>query len=138
MSIEDSESRPFELNISLSVSQVDLGPTSAQELLRTWYFVFLSLFFISLKVCGTFLLKICAHSERYRNLRPFIMRSDSELLILIFRSEKKMGLLMQSDFAKSDGIKSDLRIRWPKSSDFGPKSDDSTHRIIKSKNGIGL
>ena len=36
-------------------------------------------------------------------LRPFIMRSDSELLIFIFRSEKKMGLLlysMQSDFAK--------------------------------------
>ena len=29
-----------------------------------------------------------------------------------------MGLLMQSDFAKSDGINSDLRIRWPKSSDL--------------------
>ena len=66
------------------------------------------------------------------------MRSDCELLIFIFRSEKKMGLLMQSDFAKSDGIKYDLRIRWPKSSDFGPKSHDSTHRIIKSKNGIGF
>ena len=37
------------------------------------------------------------------------MRSDSELLIFMFLSEK-MGLLMQSDFAKSDGIKSDLRI----------------------------
>ena len=49
-----------------------------------------------------------------------------------------MDLLMQSDFAKSDGINSDLIIRWPKSSDFGPKSDDWTHRIIKSKNGIGL
>ena len=45
---------------------------------------------------------------------------------------------MQSDFAKSDWIKSALRIRWPKSSDFGPKSEDSTHRTIKSKNGIGL
>ena len=45
---------------------------------------------------------------------------------------------MQSDFAKYDGIKSVLRIRWPKSSDFGPNSDDSTHRIIKSKNGFGL
>ena len=66
------------------------------------------------------------------------MRSDSEFLILNFRSEKKMGLVMQSDFAKSDGIKSDLRVRWPKSSDFGPKSNDSPHRIIKSKNGIGL
>ena len=65
------------------------------------------------------------------SLRTFIMRSASELLIFIFRSEKRMGLLMQSDFAKCDGIKSDLRIRWPKSSDFGPKSDDSTHRIIQ-------
>ena len=44
-------------------------------------------------------------------LRPFIMRSESELLILIFRSAKRMDLLMQSDFAKSDVIKSDLRIR---------------------------
>ena len=25
----------------------------------------------------------------------------------------------------------------PKSSDFGPKSDDSAHRILKSKNGLG-
>ena len=33
-----------------------------------------------------------------------------------------MGLLVQSDFAKFDWIKSDLRIQWPKSSDFGPKS----------------
>ena len=65
-------------------------------------------------------------------VRPFMMRSDSELLIFIFRSEKKMGLHMQSN-EKSDGIKSDLRIRWPKLSDFGPKSDDSTHRILKSK-----
>ena len=70
----------------------------------------------------------------FPTVKPFIMRSDSELLIIIFRSEKKMG----SDFAKSDGIKSDLRIRWSKSSDFDPKSDDSTHRIIKSKDGIGL
>ena len=74
----------------------------------------------------------------FSRVRPFIMRSDSELLIFIFRSEQKMGLLMQTDFAKPDGIKSDLRIPWPKSSDFGPKSDDSTHRIIKSKNGFGL
>ena len=37
-------------------------------------------------------------------LRLVIIRSDSELLIFIFRSEKRMGLLMKSDFAKSDGI----------------------------------
>ena len=38
------------------------------------------------------------------SVRPFIMRSDSELLIFIFRSEKKMGLLiMQSDFANPTG-----------------------------------
>ena len=66
------------------------------------------------------------------------MRSDSELLIYIFRSEKGMGLLGQSDFAKSDGSNLMLRIRRTMQSDFGPKSDDSTHRIIKSKNGIGL
>ena len=47
------------------------------------------------------------------------MRSDSELPVFIFRSEKRMGLLMQAGSAKSDGVKSDLRIRWPKSSDFG-------------------
>ena len=76
--------------------------------------------------------------DRVVGIRPFMMRSDFDLLIFIFRSEKKMGLLMQSDFAKSDGIKSDLRIRWPKSSDFGPKSDDSTHRILKSINVIAL
>ena len=66
------------------------------------------------------------------------MRSGSELLILIFRSKKKMGRIMQADCAKSDVIKWDWRIRWLKSSEFGPKSDDSTHRIVKSKNGIGL
>ena len=38
---------------------------------------------------------------------------------------------MQSNIAKPDAIKSDLRIRLPKSSDFGPKN--SAHRIIKSK-----
>ena len=68
----------------------------------------------------------------------FILQSDSELLIFIFRSDKKKGLLGHSDFAKSDGTKSDLRTRWPKSSDFAPESDDSTHRIIDSKNGIAL
>ena len=46
------------------------------------------------------------------------MRSDSKLLIFIFRSEKRMDLLMQSD--------------------FGPKSGDSTHRILESTKGIGF
>ena len=61
------------------------------------------------------------------------MRSDSELQIFIFRPQKIIGLLTQSDVAKSDVTKSDLIIRWPKSSDFDAISDDSTHRIIKSK-----
>ena len=56
---------------------------------------------------------------------------------LLFDLEK-IGLLMQSVIAKSDGITSDLRIRWPKSSGFGPNSDDSAHRILKSKNGIAI
>ena len=63
------------------------------------------------------------------------MRSDSDLQICTFRSEKQISLLMQSDIvAKSDEMNSDLRIRWPKPSDL---SDDSTCRILKSKNGIG-
>ena len=33
----------------------------------------------------------------------FLCDLISELLIFTFRSEKKMSLLMQSDFAKSDG-----------------------------------
>ena len=45
MSVEDSESRRFELNIWLSFSQADLGPTSGQE----WFFSF---FFG--KVCNFF------------------------------------------------------------------------------------
>ena len=32
MSVEDSESRRFELNIRLSISEADMGPTSAPEL----------------------------------------------------------------------------------------------------------
>ena len=101
-------------------------------ILNTWYLVG--------DTCGHRIISYEKNDKEFKNevIRPFIMRSASELLIFIFRSEKKMGLLMQSDFAKSDGIKSDLRIRWPKSSDFGTKSDDSTRRILKSKNGIGI
>ena len=56
------------------------------------------------------------------------MRSDSELQIF----SEWIGILMQSDMAKFDGTKSNLRIRWPKY-DFGPKCDDSVHRILKTK-----
>ena len=47
------------------------------------------------------------------------MRSDSDLQIFTFRSEKRIGRLMQFDSAESDGPKSDWRIRWPNSSAFG-------------------
>ena len=43
MSVEDSESRRFELTFGLSFSQADLGPTSAQDL-------FVSLLFSSLEL----------------------------------------------------------------------------------------
>ena len=66
--------------------------------------------------------------------RLILMRSDAELQIFIFRSENIISFLMQSDSAKSDGTKSDLRIRWRESSDV----EDSAHRVLKSKNGIGL
>ena len=46
---------------------------------------------------------------------------------------------MQSDVAKSDyETKSDGGIGWPKPSDFGHKSGDSAHGIIKPRNGIGV
>ena len=67
-------------------------------------------------------------------LRPFIMRSDSELLIFIFRSEKRMGLLMQSDFAKSDGIESDFENPMAQGVRFWPKIrrlDPSDYHIEK-------
>ena len=38
------------------------------------------------------------------------MRSDYELLVFIFPFGKRMGLLMQPDFAKSDWIKPDLLV----------------------------
>ena len=44
-------------------------------------------------------------------------------------------LIIQFEYAKSSFF-FDLRIRWPKSSDFGPKSDDLDHHIFKSKNGM--
>ena len=42
---------------------------------------------------------------------------------------------MQSGKAISDQIFFDLRIRWPKSSDLAPKSDDLSAGF-KSKNGM--
>ena len=66
------------------------------------------------------------------------MRSYSELLTYMFPPETRMGLLMQSDFPNFDGIKYYLRFGSPKSSDFGPKSHDTVHRILKSKSVIGL
>ena len=55
---------PLRTNSWLSFSQADLGPTSAQEL-------FLSVFFFF--SFGAFFLKICAHSEWYRNLTAIIV-----------------------------------------------------------------
>ena len=48
-----------------------------------------------------------------------------------------MHLLTHFEYANSDRESFDLRIRWPKSSDFGPKSDDLGHQIFKSKKGMG-
>ena len=65
MSVGDSESRRFELNIWLSFSQADLGPTSGQDF-------FFSFFFWNV---WTFFLKIWAHGERHRNLMAGIFES---------------------------------------------------------------
>ena len=39
-----------------------------------------------------------------------LMRSASELQFVNFRSEKRIGRLLQSDIAKSDGIKSGFKV----------------------------
>ena len=45
-----------------------------------------------------------------------------------------MTLLMQSKYAKCDREqKIDLRIRWPKSSEFDSNFDDLGHQIFESK-----
>ena len=70
-----------------------------------------------------------------------LMRPDSELQIfLLFDQKKGLVLLCSTMLPKSDRIQSYLRIRWAKSSDveLGLNSDDLAHRILKSKNGIGL
>ena len=48
MSVEDSESRRFILNIWLSFSQADLGPRSAQEFFFFGFLESLELFFLRL------------------------------------------------------------------------------------------
>ena len=64
------------------------------------------------------------------------MRLDFGLQIHTSRSEKGEHLLTQSEHAKYERIFFDLRIRRPRSPDFGPNTDDSGHQIFKSKNGV--
>ena len=73
-----------------------------------------------------------------RLVRLFTMQSDSELLIFIFLSEKRMGLLIKSDFEKSDGIKSDLNTMaqvvrfWPNIRRLDPSDYQSKNRKMAS------
>ena len=62
--------------------------------------------------------------------------SISSFSFVFFDPKNEKRLLMQSEHATSDGFFFDLRIRWPKWSDFGPTSDDLGHQIFKSKNGM--
>ena len=62
MSVEHSESRRFKLNVSLSFSQADLGPKSGQDFIFRFFQVW------------NFFCKICAHSERYRNITAGIFK----------------------------------------------------------------
>ena len=70
MSVEDSGSRRFELNMWLSFSQADLGPTSAQH----FFFFFPKFGFFLMKI------KICAHSERYRKIMAGVIEVQTFLL----------------------------------------------------------
>ena len=75
-------------------------------------------------------------TTEYEHVGWFLCDPIPSFRFSFFDLKKKIGLLMHSDRAKSDGTKSDLSIRWPKSPDFRSKSDDSAHLILKSKNGI--
>ena len=68
-----SRTRNLELTFDLSFSEADLGLTSAQELLFSFFFKF-----------GTFFSKTCAHSERYRNLVAGIFELQTFLAIIAF------------------------------------------------------
>ena len=75
-------------------------------------------------------------TSRY-SFRPFIMLSDSELLILCFDLKKKWTCLC-SPILQIRRDKIWFENPMAQVVRFWPKSGDSTHRIIKSKNGIGL
>ena len=49
---------------------------------------------------------------------------------------KESAYVCCPNMKNSDRIFFDLRTRWPKSSDFGPKPDDLGHQILKSENGM--
>ena len=64
------------------------------------------------------------------------MRSDCELQIFTFRSDEWIDLLMQSDIAKSDRIKYDLRL--PGRSQILAQKLTTRSIGFSNRNGIGL
>ena len=61
--------------------------------------------------CGMRYAVINTYALLFYVVRLFPLRFDFELQICVFRSQKRMTLLMQSKYAKSDRIFFDLRIR---------------------------
>ena len=64
MYVEDSDSRPVELNYSLSCSQADFAPTSVQDFFCNVFFNCFFKFRFFKKIGNN----IGAHSERYKNI----------------------------------------------------------------------
>ena len=58
------------------------------------------------------------------------MLFDFELHMYYFSKKERKHLLVQPGCAKFDRIIFDLRIRWPKSSEFGPKSEDVSYQMF--------
>ena len=66
------------------------------------------------------------------------MRFGSELLIFIFDLKKEWACLCSPILQNPTGQDLIQESDGPSRQTLAQKSDDSTHRIIKSKKGIGL
>lgn len=65
------------------------------------------------------------------------MRSDFfSFSFTFFDPRNEKHLLVQSEGAKLDRKKSELRIRWPKTSDFGSKFEDFGDQVFKWREGM--
>ena len=85
------------------------------------------------------------YPRKWRYWGWFLRDPIPSFRFLLFGLKKESVFVCSPKVQSPTGLNLVLRIRWPKSSDFGilgqsltTRLDDSAHRITKSKNGIGL